>query len=214
MVTRGQLLERPVILPTPVGCLDGIYLRGGAPGLLIVPSLPQRGGSMSNPVLSELAYAAAYSGAASLRFDYRGVGASEGEQVSGAEEAAEDLGAALDFLLETAGGEDAVVAAYGSGAWAARLRAASDPRVRGLLLICEERAEAPELPGLAELDRQVIVVEAGDDPGLNVAEVAEVVDAAPYARLHLIPGASRHFREGLSKLASLVPALLGRDKPE
>ena len=83
MVTRGQLLERPVVIPMGELCLDGIYLRGDAPGLLVAAPTPGRGGSMVSPVCSELSYAAAYSGAASLRVDYRGVGGSEGESTDG-----------------------------------------------------------------------------------------------------------------------------------
>ncbi len=71
MALRGQLLERSVVIPCEGDCLDGIYLRGDLGALLVVSPLPDEGGSMASPVSNELAYAAARSGCASLRLDYR-----------------------------------------------------------------------------------------------------------------------------------------------
>ena len=136
MALKGQLLERMVILPTDGGlCLDGIYLRGDGPGLLVASPLPGEGGSMVNPLCGELAYAAAFAGAASLRVDYRGVGASEGERSDDPSRAALDLQEGVSFLVESTGAEGVVVAGVYSGGWAALALAKSDPRVELVLLV-------------------------------------------------------------------------------
>jgi len=211
VVTRGQLLERPVIVPAGGVCLDGIYLRGGAPGLLVASPLPAHGGSMASPIGAELAYAAAYVGCASLRLDYRGVGASEGEPSSELATAVEDLAQGLEFLRESCRGEFVAVAGYHTGCWSALALAAASPRVDRLLLVAPERLGEPEgLPAYDRVDAPVLVVLPGADPGLDLALETERADAAPNARIELLAGATRTFREALAALHRLVPPFLGK----
>src|SRR5581483_6072513 len=100
-----------------------------SPPLLVGSPHPKLGGSMQNGVVNELAYAAARCGRASLRFDYEGVGASEGEVSDDPERAAKDMKDALDHLLETTSAPTAAVAGYSFGCLPALLLAARDPRV-------------------------------------------------------------------------------------
>jgi len=210
MVTRGQLLERPVVLPTSVGCLDGIFLRGGGPGLLVASPLPGHGGSMTTPIGSELAYAAAYAGHASLRLDYRGVGASEGEESQDPRHAGEDLRHGVDFLCESTGVESVVLASALSGAWPALLAAQADPRVTRLLLVSPPFGAPPAgVPSYGEVGRRILVVAGADDPTFEHGAELERVEAASNVRLEVVPGASRSFREALLALARLVPQVLG-----
>jgi alpha/beta superfamily hydrolase len=209
MALKGQLLERMVVLPVGGRCLDGIFLRGDGPGLLIASPLASEGGSMVHPVCCELAYAASFAGAASLRLDYRGVGASEGERSDDLSQAAADLREGVDFLVESTRTEGVVVAGLYTGGWAALTLAKADPRVELVLLVCPA-AGAPPL-AYGELGVPVVVVCGDEDPTFDRPAETERVDAAKNARLHVIPGVGRQFREGLAKLARLVPPLLGRD---
>src|SRR3989454_11469382 len=75
MVLAGQYLERSVV----VGGLDALYHRGTRePPCAIAAPHPALGGSMLSPVVAELAWALTRAGHPTLRFDYRGVGASRG----------------------------------------------------------------------------------------------------------------------------------------
>ena len=75
MVLAGQFLERSVV----VGDLDALYHRGTRdPPCAIAAPHPALGGSMVSPVVAELAWALTRAGHPTLRFDYRGVGASRG----------------------------------------------------------------------------------------------------------------------------------------
>jgi len=77
MVRRGEYLERAVVIPGGPP-LEGLYHRGKrAPGILIAPPHPERGG-MEMALIAELAWALTRSGHATLRFNYEGVGASAG----------------------------------------------------------------------------------------------------------------------------------------
>jgi alpha/beta superfamily hydrolase len=212
VATEGQLLERAVVIPVGDVCLDGIYLRGGGPGLLIASALPGAGGSMAGPVAGELAYAAAFAGAASLRVDYRGVGGSEGEPATEVAPLVDDLREGVSFLCESTRSEGVVVAGLYSGAWAALALAREDPRVELVLLVCPRGSEAPDgAPAYGDVSVPVSVVLPGADPDLDLGAETGLVDAAMNARMYLIPNVGRHFREGLRALADLVPPLLGRN---
>ncbi|MEZ6187262.1 MAG: alpha/beta fold hydrolase [Planctomycetota bacterium] len=211
----GQLLERPVLIPrpTPEGrpvCLDGIYLRGGGPGLLIVPPLAGAGGSMHAPVINELAYAAAYGGLASLRFDFRGVGASEGEPDPDPELALEDAAAAADFLQESSrGGPELAVAGYLSGAWTA-LRLAERLPVTRVILVSPVDPPA----AIPTIRPPVLLVQASAEMG-DVAVQRPLQDLLEPLELlrEVVDADSRALREGLGQLARITRRFLGATPP-
>lgn len=104
--------------------------------LFVVGGAQYRVGSHRQFVLAARALAAA--GFAVLRFDYRGMGDSEGEV--GSPEASEhtgpDLRAAVDhFFAAVPGLQDVVLCGLCDGASAAMMYAATDPRVSGMVLL-------------------------------------------------------------------------------
>ena len=97
MRTRQE--ERMVAIALPEGgSLEGIFI-AGAPGsnqgAVIAPPHPLYGGSIESPVLNEIAYACGKAGLASMRFNWRGVGASTGTPSGEAADADADYRAAL-----------------------------------------------------------------------------------------------------------------------
>ncbi|KQB53348.1 alpha/beta hydrolase [Pseudomonas endophytica] len=93
MLTR----ETPVQIDGPVGQLEALYLDSAEPkGLALVchPN-PVQGGTMLNKVVSTLQRTARDAGLVTLRFNYRGVGASAGTHDMGAGEVDDALAAAL-----------------------------------------------------------------------------------------------------------------------
>src|SRR5437868_13416466 len=115
MVLRGQFLERSVTIPSGGVSLDGLYHRGDErPACVLAAPHPALGGSMSAPVVAELAWQLTQAGHPTLRFDYRGVGASQGKsrhavhelrrvELSALHDEAADLLAAADQLIATTG---------------------------------------------------------------------------------------------------------------
>src|SRR5207253_7708684 len=106
MVLPGQYLERSVV----VGELDALYHRGKRePPCVLASPHPALGGSMIAPVIAELAWALTRAGHPTLRFDYRGIGASRGEsrheagsmQIGDVSDEVEDLYKITDQLLAT-----------------------------------------------------------------------------------------------------------------
>jgi alpha/beta superfamily hydrolase len=89
---------------------------------------------MQHVVAAELAWAATQAGHATLRFNHRGVGASQGRR-GDLSARVEDARAALTLLLENSGAPCAVVAALHGAANVALGLAASTPAVRALAFI-------------------------------------------------------------------------------
>jgi hypothetical protein len=89
-----------VILTGAAGRIEGRYAPGkkeNAPIALILHPHPKAGGHMNNPVAVQLYHLFMKRGFATLRFNFRGVGRSQGEFDSGLGELA-DAASALDWL--------------------------------------------------------------------------------------------------------------------
>ncbi len=135
-----MLEERPLVFPCRGAWLYGILslpAPSAAPptrGVLVVVGGSQyRAGSHRQFTL--LARDLAAAGIPAMRFDYRGMGDSEGE-LQDFEQAGEDLRAAIDrFVLEVPGLSEVVLWGLCDGASAAAMYAPQDARVAGLVLL-------------------------------------------------------------------------------
>jgi len=209
-------IEKMVTVPAPdeaAGALEAIFLpaEGPARGAAVVaPPHPLYGGSMDNPVVGEVAYACQELGLASLRFNWRGVGASTGEASGDPDEAARDYRAALEQAAETAPGE-LLAAGYSFGAVAALAAAASPalPRpVTRLLLVAPPPALLPS-DAFAGVSAPVLVVTGAADPLAPPAELSRLLGDCPGARLEVIPRADHFFGAGLGELRRVILDALG-----
>lgn len=93
---------------------------------------PQHGGTMHTKVVFQGAKALTRIGGAVLRFNFRGVGASEGAFDSGEGEQA-DFRAALDYMTGRYPGVQLWAAGFSFGSWVALEVGALDPRVSVLI---------------------------------------------------------------------------------
>jgi len=102
-MTRRTIEREKLFIEGPAGRLQAVheYARDTTPRAVAVVCHPhpQYGGTLDNKVAYTLAHAAVDAGAAALRFNFRGVGRSEGRFDGGAGEAA-DLAAAERRLVE------------------------------------------------------------------------------------------------------------------
>lgn len=116
--------------------LEGLYVPGSEDeaGALIAPPHPLFGGSVLNPVVTELSLRCQTLGLTSLRFNWRGVGASAGERSGEEVDSDADYEASLQFLEECVPGM-VIACGYSWGAAAAHRVVAGHPQVRKLALI-------------------------------------------------------------------------------
>ncbi len=163
---------------------------------------PLRGGSMKNKVVHQLARAFRELGAVSIRFNFRGVGASEGTYAGGEGEL-EDLGAVVSWARERWPGRPLWLAGFSFGA-AIVLRGAQrfapDWLVTAAPAIRHLPADALPVAGIPWL-----LIQGADDEVVPAAQVLEWVDALPQPpQLTLLEGAGHFFHGRLRELKQAV----------
>jgi alpha/beta superfamily hydrolase len=142
MVMRGQYLERPTVVQVGDLALEALYHRGNrSPAVLVLPPLGEGGGSpMELPIVAEMAWALHRAKRPTVRFNPRGLGASQG-QLGGSEQWLEDAAAALAQLRDNAPALATAIVAIGGSAETALRIAREDGGVRAIACI----APPPEL---------------------------------------------------------------------
>jgi alpha/beta superfamily hydrolase len=201
MVRRGEFLERMVVIPSGALTLEGLYHRGTLqPPLVVAAPHPRMGGSMDSPVVQEIAWAVTRAGHPTLRFNYRGVGASQGAWSGGEGELA-DLHAAIEQLLASTGAAAVAIAGYSFGAHLALQAARSRADASHLLLVAPPTSlfDFGELPLVRA--RTLVVVPEHD----ALAGAALPAGAVP---VQVVPGAEHGFQRGLPAVGKAAVALL------
>ncbi len=206
--------ERPVVI-AGAAALDGLFRAAGAAesgGVLIAPPHPLYGGSMESPVVTELAFAAAHAGLASLRFDWRGVGASAGEPSGDDADHDADFAAALQHLAETVPGP-LCAAGYSAGAAAAVRVGAKDPRVTSLLLVAPPPALL-DRGALADFRGRTLLVVGDRDAVAPAAALREIFLPLSAARIECLPEVDHFFGTGLAGLGRAAASWLEAGRTE
>ncbi len=196
--------EQAVTVSTPDDLvLEGVWQSGADRGAVVAPPHPEYGGSLESPIVNEIAFGLYQSGVASLRFNWRGVGGSQGS-VSGDLAAADaDYAAALEHVARSVSGP-LIGAGYSFGAAAALRAALVDPRVRGLMLVAPPAMMIESLD-LSKFDHPLYVIIGSEDRAAPADRISEFVSAAPRGQLEVILRADHFFVSGgLGELARLV----------
>jgi len=205
-----------VLIPGPAGRLEAIVAtpRGPLAGTCVVcHPHPLFGGTMANKVVWSLASAAQKSGLRTARFNFRGVGRSEGlfDDTLGE---TEDALAVVAALRATAPEQPLVLAGFSFGGHVA-LKAASRTRAAALVTIAPpmgrylrntEPPAHPRMPWLA--------VHSADDEVVSCAETrAAFADYDPPPEFVLFEGAGHFFHGRLGELEAVVRRFLAPFAP-
>lgn len=160
---------------------------------------PLHGGTLHNKVVFRAAKALARAGYGVLRFNFRGVGLSQGRYDEGRGEA-DDFRGALEEA-ERRGGGPLIAGGFSFGSLAALRAIPGDSRVRALIVVgvplASVKGDPPPLPAVPTL-----FVTGSEDVYGPPAELEEW--AAGAGRIVIVPGAD-HFLEG--KLDALEAAI-------
>lgn len=201
MVQKGQFLERATLIPNGRNTLEGLWHRGQkAPAMLLVPPKPGEG-SMDAAPLNELAFALSRAGHPSLRFNYGGVGASQGGSKTAVQLEA-DARAALAALRENAEIDELAAIGFRTGAEVA-LRLLDE--VVAVVLVSPPGDL--ELGPLAKLQVAALFAVPQSDPHRSQwsAHCAETGD-----KLAVIEGADPAWNRGLVQLGRSVAEFFER----
>jgi alpha/beta superfamily hydrolase len=169
---------------------------------VIAHPLPTHGGEMRNPLIAGIARACAERGWYALRFNFRGVGKSEGTWTDGVDES-DDVGAAVAHARALAPGHPLGLVGYSFGAlmglrWISRGGAADGLVLVGLPLR-SVRGGDNDLPPVP--DGTFIVAAERDQFGT----AAELRERFPLARIAEVRGTDHFFvghRDELQRLAT------------
>jgi hypothetical protein len=207
----------PVDLAGPAGRLEALLQERAAHDHRLVALVchphPLYGGSMHNKVVHRVAATLHGLGAAVLRFNFRGVGASAGTFDRGAGELA-DAGAALAFLRGRYPDARAWLAGFSFGSWIAARLAAAEAGVERLVLIAPPVGTLP-FEALVRLATPKLVVQGTADDVCPPHQLhAQYVAWAEPRELVEIPGASHFFDRQLAALAHALEERLAAPAAE
>jgi alpha/beta superfamily hydrolase len=174
----------------------------GDKGVVISHPHPLYGGSMHNNVVESLVQAYQQAGYTTLRFNFRGVGGSQGEYDNGQGEQ-EDVKAAVHYLGER--GKNAVdLAGYSFGAWVNALARPEKDTVQGMVMVSPPVAFLDF--GSAEPLPQLQLVIAGSRDEIAPPELIKTIlpNWSSSARLEIIEGADHFYGGHTGKLESIL----------
>ncbi len=204
----NKLNTHSTAIDGPAGRLETL-IEAPAPGAppprlaaVICHPHPLFGGTLHNKVVHTLARVLRERGAATLRFNFRGVGASEGGHDGGAGEGADALAAVAAARLRWPG-VPLVLGGFSFGG-AIAIRAAAAARPQWLISIAPA-VDRVSLDGLILPDCPWLIVQGGAD---DVVSPASVIDwaarQAPLARLCVLPGVGHFFHGRLHQLVDCI----------
>jgi hypothetical protein len=204
--------EESVNIPSGELKLEGLIARptsgAAARGAVVCHPHPLYGGSMHNNVVEAALEALWKLGYATLRFNFRGVGASEGEHAGGVAEA-EDAKAAMRFLLAQPGiaADGVIMAGYSFGA-AIAMRAGSELKEVTTIAAIALPVGMGDFSSAARGGKKIVLIAGDRDsycPEPGITELAERCGA----QLKIIAGADHFFGGYEGALTLALTELLG-----
>ena len=200
-----------VILNGPAGRLEGRYSHSkikNAPLALILHPSPEHGGTMNNKITYALFQACVARGFSTLRFNFRGVGRSQGVFDQGEGELS-DAASALDWMQEINPNAPYVwVAGFSFGAWIGMQLLMRRPEIQGFVSVAPP-ASTEDFSFLAPCPTSGLVVHGEKDDVVPEESVADFVEKLHQQKgiaidYRVIPGTNHFFHDSTDLLIDHV----------
>jgi len=213
----ADVFHRSLFLSGPTGRLEALLWTSPVVDpdfvALVCHPHPLYGGTMHNKVVYQAAKALHQRGAPVLRFNFRGVGQSEGEHDRGVGEQ-DDVRAALDYLAEEFPNKPIVLAGFSFGSWVGLRVGCEDGRVSRLIGLglpvnnvdasCLRRCAKPKL-----------FIQGGEDQFGSRENLEALFATLPEPkRLVFVEGADHFFAGHLDEIGPAIDAWLDSHPPE
>ena len=199
----------------PAGRIEGRFQpskQRGAPIAIVLHPHPQFGGTMNNKIVYDLFYAVVQRGFSALRFNFRGVGRSQGSFDHGAGELS-DAASALDWVQAvTPEAKSCWIAGVSFGAWIGMQLLMRRPEIEGFLSIAA-MANRYDFSFLAPCPSSGLFVHGSEDRVAPVKEVMAVIEKVKTQKgiqiEHAVVEGANHFFDGrVEQLMAQVGAYL------
>jgi uncharacterized protein len=206
-----------IILPGPAGRIEVRYQRQktpGAPMALVLHPHPQFGGTMNNPLVYDLYHMFLRLGCTSVRFNFRGVGRSQGTFDNGAGELS-DAAAVLDWMNTLYANPTFVwVAGISFGAWIGMQLLMRRPEIEGFISIAPP-ANLYDFSFLAPCPSSGLIIHGDKDAVVPHRDVTTLVEKLKTQKgivieQKIIPGANHFFDGKIEPLMSAISAYLDK----
>jgi len=200
-----------IIFNGPDGRLEGRYHKStikDAPIAVVLHPHPLHGGNMNNRVVYTLYNAFADSGFSVLRFNFRGVGRSQGSYDSGAGELS-DAAYAFDWLQQVNTASNLCwIGGYSFGALIAMQLMMRRPEIEGFVSVAPP-ADSEDFSFLAPCPSSGIIIHGEDDTNVpleSVKKLASKLDSQKNISVGFqsIKGTDHFFKDKIEELSSAV----------
>ena len=200
-----------VIMNGPEGRLEGRYTHGDAsdaPIALFLHPHPQHGGTMNNRVVYTLYNTFAERGFSCLRFNFRGVGRSQGVFAKGEGELS-DAAAALDWLQSfNENARQCWIAGFSFGAWIGMQLLMRRPEITSFISIAPP-ANIYDFTFLAPCPSSGLVIHGAEDtivPPESVTKLVNKINSQKTVTIteKVIDDANHFFSNQLDEISGLV----------
>lgn len=200
-----------VIIPGPEGRIEGRYHVSDsptAPLAVVLHPHPVYGGTMNNKVVYHLYHAFVRNGFSVLRFNFRGVGRSQGKFDDGIGELA-DAATALDWMQQqNPDAPSCWIAGFSFGAWISLQLLMRRPELEGFV-IASPPANLYDFSFLSPCPSAGLVTQGSKDDVVAEDSVAKLVEKLREQKgttvdYQVLEGADHYYRNHMDELTTLV----------
>ncbi len=199
-----------VVFTGPAGRLEGRFQpakKRNAPIAIVLHPHPEFGGTMNNQIVYQLFYMFTKRGFAVLRFNFRGVGRSQGAFDHGSGELS-DAAAALDWVQTVhPDARGCWVAGFSFGAWIGMQLLMRRPEIEGFISIAPP-ANLHDFTFLAPCPSSGLIVHGDQDKVVPMKDVQTLVDKLKSQKgikidQVIVPGANHFFEDQVDQLIDI-----------
>src|SRR5579863_7415756 len=210
-----------VVFNGAAGRLEGRYTpvtEEKAPVALLLHPHPQHGGTMNNKVVYTLFHAFVHRGFAALRFNFRGVGRSQGQFDRGEGELA-DAASALDWLQTANPNARACwIGGFSFGAWIGMQLLMRRPDIAGFVTVAPP-AGMFDFGFLAPCPASGLIVQGDQDQIVSLDAMQKLIGKLKHQRditidYRVVKGADHFFQNQLAELGSVVEEYIAHARPK
>jgi alpha/beta superfamily hydrolase len=206
MYPKGNLF-----IPASHGRLEGILKepQEGRRGVaLVCHPHPLGGGTMHNKVVFRAAAGLVDAGLATLRFNFRGVGASTGvpNEIEGGKE---DVRDALDFLSTKFPNEEITLAGFSFGSRVGMEAAMNDGRVVRLISIGTPVEKYRDYDFLAAVEKPILFIHGDSDEFCSIESLRSLTDRIVHAKVTIFSNCGHFFDDHLNELRETIREWIG-----
>jgi uncharacterized protein len=188
---------RHVDLYSSAGRLEALYrdLQDPAGVAVVCHPHPLGGGTLHNKVVFRAARGLENANVATLRFNFRGVGASGGKHEEGEGEI-EDVFAAVDWAVRKHPGKKLIVGGFSFGAWVATRAGCELPNVDAIFLIGTP-VNKYDFGYLRSCDKPMLLLHGTQDEHGDVQKLEKLAQELRNAESVIVTGADHFFTRQL-----------------